>query len=402
MKAARAYRLVTPFQGWMGLLLALMAAGGGAGLLVFIRGLSVTNLNDLVPWGLWITIDLSSIALSAGAFSLCAGVYLLGLREYQPIARTATFIGLIGYSMAMLCLLMDIGRPERFWHGFVFWNPHSVLWEVTMCVGLYFSVLSLETLPILGEAAWMRYLAPRLSAWMRNVHRLAPLLAVAGLCLSMLHQSSLGATYGVLKARPVWFRPGLPVLFMISAVAGGIAMTLLASSLAARFTPRARLNQQLVEKLARFVGWTLLLYLYMRFWDVFAQTYTNIPGRTEGLQMLTQGALAFNFWVGELLLGALIPAVILLIPRLRAQPQWRILAFLLAVGGLVAYRWDVNMVGQLVLTTYQPQEALIRYTTYTPSIVETLAGIGVVAFGLFAFTLGVRYLNIVDARQGHP
>ncbi|NIV33885.1 MAG: hypothetical protein GWN58_31880, partial [Anaerolineae bacterium] len=82
----------------------------------------LTNLTDLVPWGLWITIDLSSIALSAGAFSLCAAVYLLGLKQYQPIARTATYIGLIGYSMAMLTLLLDIGRPDRFWHYLVFWN----------------------------------------------------------------------------------------------------------------------------------------------------------------------------------------------------------------------------------------------------------------------------------------
>ena len=36
--------------------------------------------------------------VSAGAFSLCAAVYLLGLKRYQPVARTATFIGLIGYT----------------------------------------------------------------------------------------------------------------------------------------------------------------------------------------------------------------------------------------------------------------------------------------------------------------
>ncbi len=31
-----------------------MAVGAGAGLIVFARGLVVTNLTDLVPWGLWI------------------------------------------------------------------------------------------------------------------------------------------------------------------------------------------------------------------------------------------------------------------------------------------------------------------------------------------------------------
>jgi Ni/Fe-hydrogenase subunit HybB-like protein len=120
-----------------------------AGILVLWKGLSITNLTDLVPWGLWITIDLSAIALSAGAFSLCAGVYLFGLKRYQPIARTATFVGLIGYSMAMLALLLDIGRPERFWKAMVYWNTHSLLWEVTMCVILYSHRAGAGTMPIL-------------------------------------------------------------------------------------------------------------------------------------------------------------------------------------------------------------------------------------------------------------
>ena len=139
---------ITPWILWLGfvgLLLLLALVGGMA---VFWNGLWITNLTDLVPWGLWITIDLSSIALSAGAFSLCAAVYLIGLKRYEPIARTATFVGLIGYSMAMLALVLDIGRPDRFWHALVYWNEHSLLWEVTMCVMLYLTVLLFESMPI--------------------------------------------------------------------------------------------------------------------------------------------------------------------------------------------------------------------------------------------------------------
>ncbi len=154
---------LTAFQGWALTLGILSLAGGAGGVLVFARGLSLTNLSDLVPWGLWITIDLSVIALSAGAFLLSAAVYLLGLKRYQPLARTAVFIGLIGYSMAMLTLLLDIGRPDRFWHALVYWNPHSPLWEVTMCVVLYFSVLIMEVAPIFGQSAWVRARWPGLA-----------------------------------------------------------------------------------------------------------------------------------------------------------------------------------------------------------------------------------------------
>jgi Ni/Fe-hydrogenase subunit HybB-like protein len=377
-------------------------AGVIAGFIVFARGLVVTNLTDLVPWGLWITLDLSSIALSAGAFLLCAAVYLLGLKQFQPLARTATFIGLLGYSMATLCLLLDIGRPERFWHALVFWNPHSVLWEVTMCVTLYLAVLALETAPIIGHADWMQRRWPRIARLLTGAHRLAPYLAVAGLCLSLLHQSSLGATYGVLKARPIWYRPDLSVLFIVSAMAGGPALTVLASMLAGRLTSRAHVDDTLLDRVSHIIGWVLVGYLYFRFWDAFAMTYTYEPGRTEGLSLLTQGPLSFNFWVGEILLGAVVPIIVLHTTRLRRNHLWRMIALALVVGGLVAYRWDTNLAGQLVILTYLPQEITARYTTYTPSLIEFLSGIGIVAYGVLAFTLGVRYLNVVDHREAQP
>src|SRR5574341_2690124 len=80
---------VTPWMLWIGCLGLLLLAALIAGIAVVWNGLWITNLTDLVPWGLWITLDLSSIALSAGAFTLCAAVYLIGLKRYQPIARTA-------------------------------------------------------------------------------------------------------------------------------------------------------------------------------------------------------------------------------------------------------------------------------------------------------------------------
>jgi Ni/Fe-hydrogenase subunit HybB-like protein len=88
-------------------------------------------MSDPVPWGLWITIDLSAIALGAGAFTLSAVVYLFRLKRFQPLVRLAVFIGFIGYTTALLTLIMDIGRPDRFWHPWVYWNIHSVLWEIT-------------------------------------------------------------------------------------------------------------------------------------------------------------------------------------------------------------------------------------------------------------------------------
>ena len=392
---------VAPIHLWLAFLGLLILIGMIGGFIVFTQGLVVTNLSDLVPWGLWITIDLSAIALSAGAFLLCAAVYLLGLKQFQPVAKTATFIGLIGYSMAVMTLLLDIGRPDRFWHSLIYWNTHSVLWEVTMCVVLYLTVLMLETTPIIGQASWMRSRWPNLSVWLSGLHRYAPYLAIVGLGLSMLHQSSLGAAYGTLKARPLWYNPGLSILFMVSAMAGGTSLTVLITMLVGRLSSKVRVNDQILGKLTIFVGWVLVGYLYFRFWDALSMSYTYQPGRTEGLSLLTKGPLAFNFWVGEILFGAVIPIILLLVPKFRNNTTARMIALFMVVGGVIAYRWDVNISGLLVLLAYLPQEIATRYTVYRPSLIEFMAGVGVIAYGAMAITLGARYLNIVDHREVH-
>lgn len=395
LQTLRSKFTVTPWMIWLGAMGLILLSGAVSGILVFWKGLGITNLTDRVPWGLWITIDLSSIALGAGAFSLCAGVYLFGLKRFQPIARTATFVGLIGYTMATLALILDIGQPIRFWHSMVYWNTHSLLWEVTMCVILYLIVLVLEAMPIIANLEWLRKRFPKISGMMSHMHHYAAVLAIIGLGLSSLHQSSLGATYGVIKARPFWFKPEMSVLFMLSAIVGGISLTLFVTMLSSRLTSKAKVNDGLVERVAQFVGYLLIGYFYFRFWDALATTYTYDPGRTEGLHYLTKGPFAFNFWIVEFLLGMIVPMIMLLSKNIRANRFWRMVALLLVTIGVVAFRWDTNITGQLVLMPYVTGQA-ITYTRYVPSLIEILSGAAIIAYGLTALSLGVKYLRVVD------
>jgi Ni/Fe-hydrogenase subunit HybB-like protein len=395
LKKLHSKLIITPWTLWLGIMGIILLSGLLAGILVFWKGLSITNLTDLVPWGLWITIDLSSIALAAGAFSLCAAVHLFGLKRYEPIARTATFVGLIGYTMAMLALVLDIGRPDRFWKALVYWNPHSLLWEVTIAIMLYTTVLVFETMPIFARLEWLRKHFPKIAAMMERIHHYAPILAIIGLGLSSLHQSSLGAAYGIIKGRPFWFKPEMSVLFMLSAIVGGISLTLLASILSSRLTPKAKINDALIERVSRFVGWLLIGYFYFRAWDALSTSYTYDPGRSEGLRLMTKGPLAFNFWIGEMLLGMIIPMFLLLYTPTRLNRFWRMLALFLVAAGVVAFRWDINISGLLIVMPYVPGQA-IAYTSYRPSVIEILTGSAIIAYGLTAFSLGVKYLRAVD------
>ena len=385
---------VIRFMAFLGVLIAI---GVGAAIVVFVQGLHVTNLTDLVPWGLWISIDLSAIALAAGAFSISAIAYLLRRQELRPVAKTAVFVGFIGYSMAMMMLVLDIGRPDRFWHGFVFWNVHSPLWEVTMCVGLYFSVLLMEVAPIVGHWGPVEQRFPRISHRLGALHKLTPVLALVGLCLSTLHQSSLGLTYGKLIARPIWYRPWpMAISFYLSAIVGGMALVTFISLLAPKLTPRARVNKVVLDKLAYTIGWAVLFLLVVRWWDLMSMPVDYTPAKSEALYILTRGRLAFNFWGLEIVLGMVLPAVLLLTAYFRRVERVRLLALALVALGVVAYRWDTNLVGELVVFGQVAGSDVPLFTTYTPSLIEILTATGVLAYGLLAVTFGVRYLNVID------
>jgi len=387
------------FATWMLFLGVLLLIGLVSGAAVLWYGLDVTNLSNRVPWGLWITVDLSAIALGAGAFSLSTIVYIFRAKSFAPIARMAVFVGFVGYTSAMLALVMDIGRPDRFWHPMVFWNVHSVLWEVTMCVMLYSAVLIFELAPALLESKWVVQRFPRGPQIAHVMHRFTPVVSVVGLGLSLLHQSSLGATYGVLAARPLWFKPSLPVMFIISAVAAGSTFTLALTVFYENVIGKRQISSKLRSHIAMFAGLMTLAYLYLKLWDFLATFYySHLPARVEANNLLESTTpYGTTFWWLEIVLGALIPAIILLTPSLRRQDLWVLLGGLLAIGGVIANRWNVTLSGLVVPMDWSPGAAnLFAVQPYTPSLAEWGVAIGVLSYALTMFTLGLRFLPLFN------
>jgi len=392
-----------PLSIWLAILVGFLLVGFYAMAQVLIKGLQVTNLSDRVPWGLWITQDLSSIALGAGAFTFSAAVYLFRVKRLEPLARAAVFIGFLGYTSAMLALAMDIGRPDRFWHPLVFWNVHSVLWEITWCVILYSSVLVMEVLPLLFESRFFdRW------PWLRNfghrIHRLTPVLALLGMALSLLHQSSLGATYGVLSGRAIWFKPSLPVMFIISAVAGGMSLTLLATILTSKLRQRPLIPESTKREVARLVGYILLAYIYIKLWDWAATSYySHAPGTASALEIL-QATTPYTttFWWIEIIMGGIIPAVVLLYQPFRRSDRALVAGLGLIVLGVVVNRWNVTLSGLVAPPNWSPGIlGNVVVASYSPTLIEITVALGILAYGLLGFTLGARYLPLYAHESPH-
>ncbi len=390
-----------PFLLWLVALGVVFLAGVYGMSQVLLHGLQVTGLTDRVPWGLWITLDLSGIGLGAGAFTFSAAVYLFRIKRLESLARPAVFIGFLGYTAAMLALAMDIGRPDRFWHPLVYWNVHSVLWEITWCVVLYSTVLMLEVLPLVLESRFFdRW--PGLRKASHNLHRLTPILAVVGMGLSLLHQSSLGATYGVLSGRAIWFKPSLPIMFIISAVAGGMSLTLLATMITSTLTHRSLVSVEVKREVARAIGYTTLAYLYIKLWDwAVTSYYSHSPGAASALERLQSTTpYTTTFWGLEILLGGVIPAVILLYRPLRRNNKALGVALALIVFSLVVNRWNVTLSGLVAPPDWSPGVlGDVVSATYLPTGIEILVALGIIAYALLGFTLGARFLPIFSSKK---
>ena len=382
---------ISLFWAWIGFLAIVIVIGLYAVFLILSRGLVVTNLTDGTPWGLWIILDLSCIGLSAGAFSLSALTYLLGQESYRPLARVAVFIGILGYSGALMALALDIGRPDRFWHGWVFWNIHSMLWEVTMCITLYFLVLTLEVFPMVVELPlfdrwpWLRDLGHR-------VHRFAPVLAVVGMGLSLLHQSSLGGTYGVVVGRAALFRPTMPLLFIVSAVAAGIAFSVHVTLIVEWLSGRLLVPDKVLFQAGQLAGAILLVYLYMRFWDTTAGNYGYVPGRTEAFTTLSAGTFALTFWTWEIVLGGLLAAYLLIRARFRNSIMMLLIGSGLTASGLAFNRYHTTLLAFTEPLSRNPPLTNPLISPYTPAWTEWASTFMILAILAMIFSLGMRYL----------
>jgi len=357
---------------WRAIFLLVMAAGAYATYLRFFHGLgAATNLSDDFPWGLWIGFDvLCGVGLAAGGFALAATVHIFNLKTYEPIVRPAILTAFLGYLLVVVALLYDLGRPYRIWHPLIMWNPHSVMFEVGWCVTLYTTVLSLEFAPVvLEKLSWKKPL--------KMLRAVMIPLVIAGVILSTLHQSSLGSLYLIVphKLHPLWYTPLLPIIFFLSALAVGLAMTIFESWHSSKAFGR-QLEAHLLRRLGRVLAVLLAAFLMMRFLDLArrgALHYVLDPGKEK-----------YFFLLETVLFAA--PMLLLFQSRIRANPRALYWSAVAAIFGFITHRLNVSVTGMEAASG----------VTYIPKWTEMAITLSIVAAGFAIFYLAARYLPVFE------
>lgn len=359
---------------WMCVLAGALAAGFR---LWFGLG-ATTALSDAFPWGLWKILNMvAGVALSTGGFTLGFLVYALGRKRYAPLLKSAILIAFLGYGSSCLALLFDIGLPQRFWHPIVFWNETSFLFEVFWCVLLYFTVTAIEVMPMFLERLGVRRPLPFL-------HRIAFVVVSIGVSLSCLHHSSLGSLFLVtpLRLYSLWYSPILPLAFILSAMGAGLMVVVLARLFSLWvFEPKALQDSTEGAEIRRLIGlariaaWILGSYLLLKLGDLF------VRGQ---FQIALKGNFESGLFLSETLFLAILPVVLVVMPRTRRSYVGLAAASLSAVLGLVLNRLDVGIFGY-----FHDAKAV-----YIPSPIEWALSIGVVAAAVLVFLFCVEHLSV--------
>jgi Ni/Fe-hydrogenase subunit HybB-like protein len=337
---------------------------------------ATTNLQDSVPWGLWIGFDFIGVGLAAAGFTIAATVHIFNIHKYEPLVRPAILTAFLGYSVVVCLLLVDLGRPENFWHPLVMWNIHSVMFEITWCIICYSTVLLLEFAPVVLEKF-------NLKAPIKFLKIISIPIVIAGVLFSTLHQSSFGSLYLIVpgKLHQLWYSSLLPVHFFISCVAAGLSMIIFESYLIARSCTKedgfrnTGLKMNILSG-ASFVVWIALITgLLLKIYDFVSNDkliYLVIPSMETSLFYL------------EIIIGTIVPIYLLSYKKFREDKKWLYIVSICVISGLILNRLNVSITGLVASSGIN----------YFPSFDEISITMMLVVLAIFAFRLIAKNFSV--------
>ena len=347
---------------------------------------AISDLSYSYPWGFWISFDLfTGVVISSGGFLMAGSVYILRIKEFEPLLRPSILTAFLGYIMVAVALLVDLGQPLRIWYMMIHWNHTSVLLEIGICVMTYLTVLAIEFAPVVLE----RF--PTLHKVAHLIHKFIMPFVILGVVLSTLHQSSLGSLLLIqpTKLHPLWWTPLLPIMFFFSAITVGMAMIILESSLSSRYFQRG-LETNLLAKLAKGLPIALGIYALLKFGEL------AVAGEL-GL-LFTSGIMSMLFWA-EILIGVVTPIVLFSIKKNRTSPNGLLIGAIIVIVGMILNRFNVSWFAVKHPDPLFYLPTFMGNVKYFPTLPEVAVSIGIFSAGILAFGLLAKYFPVFESEH---
>lgn len=377
-----AFRLATEgswlFYVWMIVLTCIALVGTHAWAVQVRDGMAVTAMTDHVSWGLYIANFTFIVGLAAGGVMMVIPAYIYHDRDMHDTVIIGELLAIASIVMCLLFVVVDLGRPDRFWHimpfvGKFHWPVSMLTWDVIVLNGYL-----LLNLHICGYLLYKRFLGEKpdrkwyipfvfLSiAWAISIHTVTAFL------------------YSGLGGRPFWNTALLAPRFLTSAFVAGPAFIIVVLQLIRRITKtKTKIGEGSIRTLASIMRITILINLIMLVSEVFTSFYTGGAHGVSAkyLYFGHHGHHALVPWIWTSAAFMVIAAVLLLRPRVHEHLWTLDIACVLAFIAI----WIEKGMG-LIIPGFIPS-TLHEWVEYLPSLTEWKVTAGIWAGGLMIYTL---------------
>ncbi|MFW5977677.1 MAG: NrfD/PsrC family molybdoenzyme membrane anchor subunit [Halohasta sp.] len=402
---------------WLGLLGALIVAGLAAWGYQLSTGLIATGMRNVFSWGLYIMMFVLFVGLSAGGLIISSAPKFFHSHRYEGFARLGVLVSLACITVAGLLILPDIGRPERLYQFFTspdFRSP--MVWDfgIVMLYGTlnlwYLWLLTRRDLAAAGSR--LAFGRKDTEAGRERDRKLMFWTASVALPTAVALHSVTGWIFATQIGRGDWFSPLVAPVFIAKALVSGLGLLLVVAVLADRFT-RFRVDREELASLGKVLG------IFLAFHVVYLLAAERLPHAWAdhfGFWAITESFLigeSAYFWLWTVLGGAL-PLGMLAVPSLRKRVSVIVTAGALAVVGtmfegirLVFTGYEIANIdaapGISLGGTYTGLTTDIWATTgsYTPTLIEIVVTLGIIAIGALIVTVGMRYVPMQQPDGQH-
>jgi len=367
------------YYAWCFFLLAIILVG----LLFYLRqhdaGLIETNLTNQVSWGLYIANFTYLVGMAAAAVLLVIPAYIYSFKPIKEIVILGELFAAASIVMAILFVMADLGRLDRFWHMLPFVGimnfPQSLLaWDVLALNGylflnLFISVYLLVTFYYRKEPNWKIIL---------------PFILISVPMAVAIHTVT-AFLYNGLAARPFWNASILAPRFLASALCSGPAIMIIIFQVI-RKASRIKIEDKALFKIAELIAYAMFLNLFLLGAELFKEYYSSTV-HIDSFKYLFEGLHGHHPlvpWIWAAMAMNVIAFILFLIPQTRKRLTTLNLGCLLMIIGV----WIEKGPG-FVIPGFIP-DPLGEISDYIPNFLELMVSFGIWAAGLLVFTLLIK------------
>jgi molybdopterin-containing oxidoreductase family membrane subunit len=367
------------FYALLGVLGAIVLAGLGAAWYMEHNGHFVTGMSNQIIWGTPHVFAVFLIVAASGALNVASIASVFGRKLYKPLSRLSALLAIALLAGGLAVLVLDLGRPDRLIVAMTYYNFKSIFaWNIILYTGFFAVVI---------VYLWMM-LERRMNAYSKPV-------GVFAFIWRLILTTGTGSIFGFLVARDAYDTAVLAPMFIVLSFAYGLALFLLVLMAAMRGSGRS-LGAVTFERLRNLLGVFVAASLY--FVAVYHLTNLYITQRhgIEGFILLHGGVYTQMFWLGQVLVGGVLPLLILFSRLGQSRGLVGLAAVLVILGGL-AQMYVTIIGGQAYpMPLFAGKDVSSSFfdgvvASYAPSLPEALLGIGGlgIALVLTAFALKV-------------